>query len=144
MSSHSTWNLILGQAPLEPDSLPTETPAVYSRPQRVLAVLSAVWMLNAYDLWMTLEAAGHGLLVELNPVAAMILPGGTTAIILYKLSLVTLGSTLLVACRRHRASEYGAWTTLVVYGLLTSHWLECWAWYSITLESGVRFSSAAL
>jgi hypothetical protein len=144
MSSPTTLDWIRGQASAKPAALPAENPPVSGRPRRVLAVLLAVWMLNAYDLWMTLEADRHGLLVELNPVAATILPGGTTAIILYKLSLVTLGSTLLVACRRHRASEYGAWTTLLVYGLLTTHWFECWVWYSITLESGGHFSSATL
>ena len=99
-------------------------------------------MLNAYDLGMTLEASRHGLFVELNPVAAMILPTGVVAITLYKFSLVTLGSTLLLSCRQYPASEFGAWTTLLVYGLLASHWFECWTWYSITLESGTHLSSA--
>lgn len=81
-----------------------------------------VWTLNVADLSYTMQEAEQRLFRELNPVAAHIIQGPAVGLILYKLSLVTIGSAILIQCRRHRIAELSCWFLLAVYGYVGLRW----------------------
>jgi hypothetical protein len=61
-------------------------------------------------------------MVELNPLAAKILPHGTLAIVAFKIGLVFLGTASLWYCRRHWAAEPAIWAYVIICFALSLWW----------------------
>jgi PAS domain-containing protein len=95
------------------------------RPRRILLLLSAIWIINVFDLGYTLlESLNHDF-VEMNPVAAQLIGTSPEALVGYKSALLIVSSAILLANRYQRLTELGCWFLLVAYlyvGL-------CWAFY---------------
>ncbi len=91
------------------------------RPRRVLLLLAAIWILNAFDLAYTMNEVGRHGFVELNPLAAGLLhaPG---LLIAYKLTLVLIGSALLLATACHSTAEWACWFLLATYAYVGLRW----------------------
>ena len=99
-----------------------------------------IWLLNAFDLTMTIMAHEHGLLDEQNPFAREMLEAGVLPIMLYKVGLVFLGSYPLVRFRRHRICELGALVVLAAYALLAVRWSTCYDLYSLAASDSVNLA----
>lgn len=82
-----------------------------NRSKRVLLVLVAVFLLNGFDLFFTLDQAQAAHFVELNPIAAQLLEN-PQALILYKFALLGIGSAIIIWFRRHSVAEWAAWFLL--------------------------------
>lgn len=91
------------------------------RELRVLIVLSVVWVLNLFDLSYTLLEADGKHFRELNPVAAYLLDH-PHALVLYKFSLVTIGSVILLTHRRLRIVEVSSLFVLAAYVYVAVRW----------------------
>jgi hypothetical protein len=94
-----------------------------TRPRRVLLVLCAVWVLNAFDLGYTLLEATRSSFVEINPLAARLLSAPPYVLILYKAALVVASSLRLLSLRRHRVVELGCWFLLAAYVYVGARWI---------------------
>lgn len=105
------------------NSIPSTAPAFawLVRPRRVLLLLAAIWILNAFDLAYTMGEAGRSGFVELNPLAAPLLHS-PHLLIAYKCSLVLLGSILLLATAWHSATEWACWFLLATYAYVGLRW----------------------
>ena len=99
-------------------------PAAHARPHRVICLLTAIWMFNAYDLTMTLWAYGHGVLFEGNPIAQQMLEWGVASLILYKVGLILIGSYPLLKLRHALTTEVSALIILLAYLALAVQWSE--------------------
>jgi hypothetical protein len=96
-----------------------------TRPRRVLLVLSAVWVLNIFDLGYTLLESLHNGFIELNPLAARLVGESPAALVGYKAALIAISSAILLVFRRQRVVELGCWFLLAVYLQVA----VCWAFY---------------
>ena len=92
-----------------------------SRSRRVIVVLVFLWVLNIFDLTVTLVNVNAGGFQEANPIAATLLhsPAHLAA---YKLTLVTAASIIFIAYRRSRIAEIGCWGACLVYLALAHVW----------------------
>ncbi len=93
-----------------------------ARGRRLFWLLLAVWIINLFDLGLTLLAYQQNLMVELNPLAAKVLPHGTAALVAYKLGLLGLGTVALWYCRHHWVTEPAVWGYVVVCVCLSFWW----------------------
>lgn len=93
-----------------------------ARAFRILFALCGIWFISACDLLFTVSESAFQHFSELNPLAAMFVDCPPALLAIYKLSLLTFGTVLLVALRRHRASETGCWVLLAAYVLLALRW----------------------
>ena len=100
-------------------AIPARRPA---RDRRLLWLLLAAWIINLFDLFLTVFAWRQNLMVELNPLAAKVLPHGTAAIVIYKLSLLAIGTACLWYCRRHWATEPAVWAYVILCIGLSFWW----------------------
>ena len=91
------------------------------RPRRVLLLLLALWVLNGFDLALTLLATGRDGFVELNPLAARLLHSAA-GLIAFKLAMVGLASAIIVLLRRRRTTELGCWGMCAAYTGLACMW----------------------
>jgi len=103
-----------------------------SRSHRVLCLVAGIWLLNGFDLVLTVLAHQQGLLHEENPLARWILALGTPSIVLFKIGLVLIGSYPLLRFRQARITELGTLVILVAYAFLAVHWSECYELYTLT------------
>lgn len=108
-----------------------------SRSHRVICLLVGIWILNAFDLALTLLANQHGLLHEENPLARELLRHGPLSVGLYKLGMVLLGSYPLLRFRSARITELGALVVLIAYATLAMHWSAVYEIYCLTATSGL-------
>ena len=92
------------------------------RERRLFYLLLSAWVINAFDLALTLLAYQQNLLVELNPLAARVLPHGTAAVVIYKCTMLFIGTGVLWYCRRHWATEPAVWAYLVLCVGLSFWW----------------------
>ena len=106
-----------------------------SRAHRVVCLIIGIWLINAFDLVLTLLSARDGLLVELNPVARHMLEQGSWPLALYKVGLVLIGTYPLLRFRHARIAELGALTCLALYAMLAVHWNDCYAVFTLTETS---------
>ncbi|MCP4594529.1 MAG: hypothetical protein GY842_27675 [bacterium] len=111
--------------------------AVEARSHRVLCLLAGLWVINVFDLMLTLIAARQGLLHESNPVAAFILTRGPQAVCFYKCVLVAGGSVILIRYRRRLLAEFTAAAMLTVYALVAVRWKWCYELYELANTGGV-------
>ena len=102
-----------------------------SRAQRVLFLIGVIWILNAFDLILTVTAYQQGLLQEGNPLARYMLQLGMPSIVLFKIGLVWIGSYPLLRYRNARITEMGAFVILIAYTMLAMHWSECYELYTL-------------
>lgn len=93
------------------------------RPRRVVGLLLLIWGLNGLDLGYTIAESNQRLFRELNPVAAHVLQAPPYALVLYKASLVAIGSAILIRLRRERVAELSCWFLLTVYCYVSVRWL---------------------
>lgn len=101
------------------------------RARRVLLFLSAVWMLNAFDLTMTLRAQADGMLHEGNPLAKYVMQHGAPALTAFKLALLCGASIVLVRFRQRRIAELASCLVLAIYVGVAFQWKFCYDMYEI-------------
>lgn len=102
------------------------------RARRVLLFLAAVWLLNAFDLTMTICAQADGMLHEENPVARAVLRHGTPALTAFKFALVVCPTIVLFNYRRLLCAELASCLAAIVYAGVAFHWKFCYDMYEIT------------
>jgi hypothetical protein len=105
---------------------------VASRSHRVWCLVAGLWLVNLFDLALTLMAHHAGMLQEVNPVAAFLLSQGPIAVALYKVGLVAFGSGTLIYHRRRLLAELTACTVFLVYGLVAVQWKWCYELYDLS------------
>jgi len=111
-----------------------------SRAHRVLCVILGIWLLNGFDLTLTILSHQQGLLHEQNPFARQFLEQGALSIMLFKFGLVAIGSYPLLRFRRTRIAELGALVVLGAYAMLAVRWSTCVDLYTLTLSSPVTLA----
>lgn len=99
-----------------------ETTAWLNRPRRMLLALALIWILSFFDLGFTLAESVSGHFVEMNPVAAVLLDEPAYVLTAYKVSLLGLGTTILLSLRRHSVAELGCWFLLSTYFYVAVRW----------------------
>lgn len=104
----------------------------------MICLVAAIWLLNGFDLVLTVLAHQQGVLYEGNPIANYLLACGVTALVLYKIGLVLIGSYPLLRYRTARVTELGTIVILVSYALLAVHWSECYKLYTLSSNADVR------
>jgi hypothetical protein len=95
------------------------------RPRRVLLLLTAVWIVNIFDLGYTLLESTRRDFIEVNPFAAKLVGASPEALVVYKATLVVLSSAILLAHRRHRIAELACWFLFAIHLYVGI----CWARY---------------
>ncbi|MHC4093476.1 MAG: DUF5658 family protein, partial [Planctomycetota bacterium] len=88
---------------------------VASRARRVLCMLSGLWLINLFDLVLTLLAHAQGMLDESNPIARRLLPLGPEVVAAFKLLLVGGSSAVLIRFRTRFIAEISAALMLLLY-----------------------------
>ncbi len=112
-------------------------PPARRRGRRICLLVAAIWIMNAFDLLMTLHAHGHGLLAETNPIARYLLVQGPFALVLFKILLAGFGGCVLLWSRRHELAEYMAWLAVAVNLSVVIRWMSCYEFYEVTVNTGV-------
>lgn len=110
--------------------------ATNARAHRVICLVAAIWLLNAFDLALTILAQKQGVLHEGNPLAREFLQQGPLILACYKIGLVLIGSYPLLRFRRARITELGALAVLVAYATLAIHWSTCYELYTLSASDG--------
>ncbi len=93
-----------------------------ARGRRLAWLLIAIWIVHLFDLGFTLMAREHQFLVEMNPLAALLVPHGPAAIVLYKVALLLVGTAALWYARRSPLSEPATWVYVSLCVLLAMWW----------------------
>lgn len=97
----------------------------FHRPWRVTVVLAAVVALSLVDLDLTLLYSTTLGMVEINPIARMIMGlGSVWAIVAWKLFTAGTAVGLLYYTRRHLSGELGALVCLGAMVWLTGRWMN--------------------
>lgn len=104
-----------------------------TRSRRVICLLFCVWVINGFDLVLTVLAQRTGMLHEENPIARAVLAHGEGAVFAFKVLLVVGASTVLLRCRRHRCSELAVLFVALAYSVVAVQWKLCYDMYELTL-----------
>ena len=112
---------------------------IAARSHRVLCMLAGLWLINLFDLMLTVMAHAQGVLDESNPIARRLLPLGPQALAVFKLVLVAGASAVLIRYRKRFISEVSAALMLTVYAGVAVRWKLCYDLY--TAASGPIHSS---
>ncbi|MCP4250235.1 MAG: hypothetical protein GY778_24595 [bacterium] len=105
-----------------------------SRSHRVLCLVAGLWVINLFDLALTVLAHSQGVLAEVNPLARKLLPYGPQALATFKFTLVGIGSGVLIAYRTRLIAELAATTTLIIYAGVAVRWRLCYELYHISAQ----------
>jgi hypothetical protein len=116
---------------------------VAARGRRVIVLLLGLWIINAFDLALTLLATRDGVLYEENPIARALLAHSPYALAIFKVLTVTAASSVLIYYRRHRCSEWASALVATAYALVALQWKLCYEMYEITLTANVHWDDAA-
>ncbi len=111
-----------------------------ARSHRVICLVAGIWLLNAFDLMLTVLAHQQGLLQEENPIARHLLQTGVPSIVLFKIGLVLIGSYPLLRFRAARITELGTLVILVASALLAVHWSECYELYTLAATHDIQLA----
>jgi len=111
--------------------------AIGARGRRVLYLLLGVWLLNLFDLSLTLRAWGDGMLHEENPLARVMLQRDPAVLLAFKLSVVGAGTTVLFNLRRFRCAEVASMLVLLVYAGVAVQWKFCYELYELSLTAAM-------
>ncbi|MEP0842758.1 MAG: hypothetical protein HRF43_08605, partial [Phycisphaerae bacterium] len=84
-------------------------PRLRARSRRLFYLLLGAWIINLFDLCLTLLAEQQNMLVEMNPLAARVIPHGPLAVVVYKFAMLSIGTGVLWYCRRHWVTEPAVW-----------------------------------
>ena len=103
------------------------------RSRRVFLLLIAVWIINGFDLVLTLLAEHDGILHEQNPIARALLDHSALAVALFKVGLVGVATCLLWRCRAYRCTELAAVLAVLVYAVVALQWKACYDNYDIAM-----------
>ena len=112
-------------------------PPAGRRGRRICLLVTAIWIMNAFDLFMTLHAHGHGLLTETNPIARYLLVLGPFALIMFKILLAGFGGCVLLWNRHHALAEYMTWLAAAANLSMAVRWMSCYEFYEVTVNTGV-------
>ena len=112
-------------------------PPASRRGRRICLLVTAIWIINAFDLFMTLYAHGHGLLTETNPIARYLLVQGPLALIMFKILLAGFGGCVLLWNRHHELAERMTWLAAAVNLSVVVRWTSCYEFYEVTVNHGV-------
>ncbi len=104
--------------------------------------MSGLWLINGFDLVLTLLAHEQGILDEQNPIARHLLPMGMPFLVAFKLGLVVTGSIIFIRYRQHRLSEMTAALLLIIYAGVAVRWHLCYQLYS--LSSGLPVTNSEI
>ena len=107
-----------------------------ARSHRVLCLVVAVWVLNAFDLTLTLIAHRQHLLHEVNPLAEQLLAHGEIFLALFKFGLLAIGTYALIRFRRERITELGCLLIIGIYMMVAMQWHLCYEMYALTVNCG--------
>jgi len=116
-------------------------PHARRRGRCICLLVTAIWLMNVFDLFMTLQAHGHGLLTETNPIARYFLVQGPFALIMFKILFAGFGGCVLLWNRHHPLAEYMAWLAVAANLSVAVRWMSCYEFYEVTINHGV-FPSA--
>lgn len=100
------------------------TPLPAGRSLRVTALLAVVFVLSTCDLALTQLQVQRGNFVELNLLAAQVLPHGLGGMAAYKAVLLGLGGSIIYHYRRRRAAEASAWLLAACHVGLLLWWQQ--------------------
>ena len=114
-----------------------------ARARRVIVLLVGVWILNAFDLALTIHAHADGMLHEGNPIARAVLPYGPAAVFLFKAGIVTAASYVLYRYRHRWCSELASAFGLFAYAGVAIQWKLCYEMYDIALSPGASCADLA-
>jgi hypothetical protein len=107
-----------------------------SRAKRVVYLLLGIWVLNAFDVALTIRAQADGMLYEQNPLARRILVMGAPAILLFKVALVASATYVLYTFRRFRCAEFATALILLAYVGVAFQWQLCYDMYEVACSDG--------
>jgi len=96
----------------------------YPRSRRVAEAIGFIWVLALADLFLTIWAHIFTPFIEMNPLANALLGIGFPALILFKLTTTTVGTTIFWRLRRHGRTEVMLWGLVLVYMLLAVRWSQ--------------------
>ncbi len=103
----------------------TATVAAWS--STVVWLLFAVWVFNAADFVLTVDALRSGRAEELNPFMDALFSWGLVPVALYKIGVVTAGLAALWLLRRHKAALYAAAALACMLGIVVVyHMVGLW------------------
>ena len=98
---------------------------VGARPTRVGLLLLACVLMGLTDLACTLAYVGGVGMIEMNPLARVIIEqGGAIWLIAFKLVTMVVTGACVYASRRHRMGEQCAWLCFLMLMALTLHWVQ--------------------
>ncbi|MGE3180151.1 MAG: DUF5658 family protein [Phycisphaerae bacterium] len=132
----------LPSQPFGPDQfdrgLATTTTAVsrifrLNRARRILLLIAFTWVMHAFDLGFTILESDSGRFEEINPIAARILHD-ERALTIYKFSLLTIGSVIILSLRRWPIAEMGGWLMLASSIYVSVRWY-C---YFVSAATGIE------
>lgn len=97
--------------------------SVDARARRVTLLVVVTAALGLLDLAFTLTYASSVGMIELNPLARMMIAlGGVSELVRFKLFTIALSGGTLYLIRRRKGAELCAWLSLIVLVLLSLHW----------------------
>ena len=104
-----------------------------NRALRVAAAVAVLWVLNAFDLVLTQEAAGRDMFAEANLLVTswVQMP---VLLAVYKVALVATGTVTLFRLRHTRQAEIGCWGLVAVYAGVLCVWARYYEYVEIYLS----------
>lgn len=98
---------------------------VHTRARRVTLLVIVTAVLGLLDLAFTLTYASSIGMIELNPLARMLIGyGGASELIRFKLFTIALSGGTLYLIRHRKGAELCAWLSLAVLVGLSFHWVR--------------------
>ena len=98
---------------------------LFTREGRVLGLLAAVAMISLADLYMTLTYATSVGMMEVNPLARLVMSFDSPALVVaWKVATAGLGIMILGCLRSRRIAEIGSWISFAAMVLLLVHWMN--------------------
>ncbi len=105
---------------------------VNARSHRVICLVIGLWMINGFDVVLTVLAHQQGMLAETNPIAEKLLAHSPVMVAVFKATLVTFASTVLIVYRRKFLAEIAAAGMLFIYTIVAVQWRLCYELYMLT------------
>ena len=94
------------------------------RDRRFVCLLIGVWIVNCFDLELTLLAAQQRMLWELNPLVSGLISFGPKALTFYKFALLAMGSLILWRYRQYRIASVALWVVAIACVILSLVWYQ--------------------
>lgn len=114
--AHHSWTAVTGAV------LEMRNGQLARRARRVILLTAFLWVLNLFDLVLTIIAHRLGGFNELNPIARQLLDC-PASLSVFKIALVMLSTVIILAYRHVRLTEIGCWGLCGIYSGLGFVWL---------------------